>query len=928
IGTITDLNGNFDLLGIPEGNQKIEFYFLGFALETREILIKKNESPFMEVELTPQVFQGEEVIITAQARGQIAAINQQLSSNAIINVISSEKLQELPDINAAEAIGRLPGITVQRDGGEGQKVIIRGFEPKYNTVSINGLMAPSTDLDDRSTDLNLVSADIISGIEVMKANTADKDADGLGGNVNLVLKEAAPGKKLNVNLQTGYSGQTNTIGHYKANLFFSNRFFDNKLGMLFSASAESYDRSSDQWEVDYEVSGIVDTAAGETFIKPWIGEEDLKSVIEQRGRYNGSIFLDYKFKNSLIKTSTFFSALNRDYFIREKNYDLNSNYLEFKQREVDQTGLIFSNAIEGKHNLLGTKLDWGIGQSSSMQKQPYNHHMVFRQLSAYLENTDVFNTLPPEEILTDQYVDEQVDEIYLYDGTFSSFETPENETNAWLNWEIPFQIGKSIRGSFKTGTKFRVKNKTRDTKSYQIRFDGAPETAYVESLMPGLEPSAHMNLIGITSFLDDSYETEEFLNGDYPVMDLSYVMQRDLTNDFYELVGKGYYDTVFSGHVKHDYTGYEEIFATYGMFEFYMWDKITFIPGVRMEKTFLEYTAFIGDAIPDDDFSEIANQIIEDTTTSNSYTHFLPQIHLKIKPWDWVDLRLAYTNTLSRPDYTDLAPRMQISPSSLSIKLSGTYLEPVKSENWDAILSFYTPKAGLYTIGLFHKIIDGFVYDRTVRLNPGTPLSPESFGIPDSYAGYSMSYPTNNSALTIIKGFETEIQTNMNFLPAPFNGIVFSGNFTLMDSETYYNETLIQRMINPDYGLPGEARRIFVNFDTAYVDRMLFQARYLANVSLGYDRKGFSARLSFTYTDQILTDEQRRIDGSDTEATLAFYKWDFQLKQNLSEKLSINVSLNNILNQPDRTARLITGYYSSVEYYGMRANIGLKYKFF
>ena len=144
-----------------------------------------------------------EVTAYGQARGQVAAIHQQLNAKGISNVVSGEKLKELPDVNVAEAIGRLPGLMVERNRGEGQKIIIRGLAPKYNTISIGGHMAPSTSPDDRSTDLNMISPEILGGVEVLKANTADMDADGLGGTVNLTLREAPAGFKMNAGILDG-----------------------------------------------------------------------------------------------------------------------------------------------------------------------------------------------------------------------------------------------------------------------------------------------------------------------------------------------------------------------------------------------------------------------------------------------------------------------------------------------------------------------------------------------------------------------------------------------------------------------------------------------------------------------------------------------------------------------------------------------------
>ncbi|MDQ1296702.1 MAG: hypothetical protein QG611_680, partial [Bacteroidota bacterium] len=194
--------------------------------------------------------------------------------------------------------------------------------------------------------------------------------------------------------------------------------------------------------------------------------------------------------------------------------------------------------------------------------------------------------------------------------------------------------------------------------------------------------------------------------------------------------------------------------------------------------------------------------------------------------------------------------------------------------------------------------------------------------------GWKVTYPLNNEDKSYIKGIEIDAQTNLNFLPAPFNRFILNMNFTLMDSRMNFNETLFRRVANPDYGVvPGAPRVKSINFDTTYIDRMLHQPSYLANIALGYDQGGFSARLSFNYQDDILIKEQRRPDGADRQGTLRFYRWDFQVSQKITKKLSLYGNLANILNQPDRKVQLITNYYTRLEYYGFTGLVGLKYSF-
>ena len=117
-------------------------------------------------------------------------MNQQINSNTIVNVVSEEKIQELPDANAGESIGHLPGVSISRSGGEANKIVLRGLDERYSTITIDGLRIASTEADDRGIDLSTISQGSLAGIELYKAITPDKDGDAIAGSVNLVTRKA------------------------------------------------------------------------------------------------------------------------------------------------------------------------------------------------------------------------------------------------------------------------------------------------------------------------------------------------------------------------------------------------------------------------------------------------------------------------------------------------------------------------------------------------------------------------------------------------------------------------------------------------------------------------------------------------------------------------------------------------------------------
>jgi outer membrane receptor protein involved in Fe transport len=659
IGTISDDNGNFTLQGVPVGLQLIKITFIGFEEVISEIEITKEITVLnIQMKLSSQEISG--IDVYGQARGQLSAINKQLNAKGITNVVSAEKMQELPDVNIAEAIGRLPGLMVERNRGEGQKIIIRGLQPKYNTISIGGNIAPSTSTEDRSTDLNMISPEILGGVEVLKANTADRDAEGLGGTVNLTIRQAPSGLKVTSNILAGYSGHTSSWSNYKANIYASNRFFNEKLGIMLTGNLESAERNSDVFNVDFTVLGTPNYESGETFVKPWISFANLQANIENRTRTGGSLLFDWEIGSSTtIKSSNFVGYLDRKIFDREKKYDVVQNYLNVNQYHRNISQLLYSNSIDAQHLILGSVLDWGVSRSQSINDNPFSHEINFRKLDAFKGYAQgrSFDIEPPELVPYPDNVKDTLDQYYLYNGNNRPYQAKEVETGGFVNLEIPYKLGTKILGNIKVGTKIRIKDRHRENHRFHSRFDSPSAVNDLLQFFPDYLLTAKGNIgkISLLNFLDENFQKGDFLNNDFQYLQMNHVIDRSKMSKLYDDFLQDYYDKIPSA-AKDDYETFESIFAFYAMSELKIGKFISFIPGVRYEKTDIRYESYIAEEFPASETNPI-DVPFRDTTATNSYSHLLPQIHLKIKPTNWFDIRLAYTNTLSRPDYNQLAPK-------------------------------------------------------------------------------------------------------------------------------------------------------------------------------------------------------------------------------------------------------------------------------
>jgi len=381
IGAVSNLDGQYQIKQVPAGSYTLKVTFIGYKRKEMAVQLLPGETQKLDLALDFDVVQGGTVVITAQAEGQVAAINKQLRSNTIKNIVSSERIMELPDANAAESIGRLSGVSIQRSGGEGNRVVIRGLSPTYNAITINGDKIPATDMGDRSVDLNMISPEMLKGIELTKALTPDQDADAFGGTVNFQLADAPSGFRYNFRFQQGYNDQRSEMGQFKGSMMLSNRFWNDKLGLLVTGGKERAQRGSDNLSAGYYI--VREKREGEQFAPISVSSANLTYVDEMRERSGFSVVMDYRLPKTKLMLSNFMSRLDRDEIVNNNSYALTDNWrdLEFRNR-LTQTDIL-SNSFSAEHQLGFGKLDWRVGRSSSLKRIPFNTFFRFRERSAF-----------------------------------------------------------------------------------------------------------------------------------------------------------------------------------------------------------------------------------------------------------------------------------------------------------------------------------------------------------------------------------------------------------------------------------------------------------------------------------------------------------------------------------------------------------------
>jgi len=909
LGAATDIDGAYRLTRVPSGPQVVVVSYIGYREQRVEVDVPEGGTHELDVALELDVIRGEGVEITAQAEGQVAAINQQIRSNQIVSVVSAARLQELPDANAAESVGRLPGISIQRDAGEGQNVVIRGLSPKYNNVTVNGVKLPSTNFDTRATDISMVSSEMLAGVEVYKSITPDQDADAIGGSVNFSLQGAPDGFRTRALAQTGYNGLTGSFGDYKGNLSASNRFLDGRLGVFAQGNLERVDRSSERITADYLNQA---TSGDETVNALLVDEVDVRNRAEARDRYGASLMLDYRLPMGMVQWTNFVNRLDRAYVSRDNTYNPSESGVTYDVRDAQLQTDVFSSALSGEFNLGALAvLDLTANVSSSRIDTPYDSRARFRENSAFDSEALVRDEGPQ---VVPQYAVGNVDNTFFERLDFSQQVGSERDLGLQGNLRVPFAAGSWFSGYVKTGAKYRAKRRENDnTQRYIHLYYGGINGGLDElrELFPDAESSAG-GQVGLRSFLDEENSGAEILGGDFlvsstPDLELARTAQAAFQDSMRQAVWGDF----------RDFTADEDVTAGYVMTELNFGPRIMLLPGVRYERTSTYYNAFFG-RVPQLDTDIEADQVVlRDTTSEQSYGDWFPMVQLRVRPTDWFDVRLAYTRTQSRPDFDDTSPQVRISDTSQLITKGSPGLRPAQATNLDAYLSFYSNRIGLFSVGAFYKRIEGVIYDADVRLQDQETADANNFS---EYVGYRVLEPRNLDTPTTVRGIEVDWQANFLWLPGPLSGVVFNANVSRIFSDTEVERVRATTEVGPPpFYIPT------VTYSTVRQEvQLLDQPDWVANVSLGYDRGPFSGRVSVLYQEGNLTgygSNDRTLSYFDT-----YVRWDAQASYRVVPALSLFAQLNNLTDRPDIALQSTGRFLSEEESYGRSFNVGLRFR--
>jgi hypothetical protein len=190
VSIASDEQGNFTLRGLAPGTYNVTISYVGFSPFTTSVTVVAGQVANVNAVLKV-ASQGQEILVTApRAHGEAEAINEERTTSNILDVLPAKVITSLPNANIADAVGRLPSVTLERDEGEGKYVQIRGTEPRLSNLTIDGVEIPSPEGGVRQVKLDTIPADLVESVQIYKTLQADQPGDAIGGSVNIETKVA------------------------------------------------------------------------------------------------------------------------------------------------------------------------------------------------------------------------------------------------------------------------------------------------------------------------------------------------------------------------------------------------------------------------------------------------------------------------------------------------------------------------------------------------------------------------------------------------------------------------------------------------------------------------------------------------------------------------------------------------------------------
>ncbi|MFT4198005.1 MAG: TonB-dependent receptor [Pseudoxanthomonas sp.] len=800
------------------------------------------------------------LVVHPQLQSQVRAIDIKRDAAAILDVVAADDIGNYPDQNVAESLQRLPGVSVTRDQGEGRYVVIRGLDPAFNSVSVDGIALGTPETDSRTMPLDLIPSESTERLKVVKSVTPDMPGDSIGGAIEVETASAfdRDGRSIRAKLEANHqtlSGKTSPKGSFN----YSDLFADNTFGVAFGANYQDRTFQSDNTEGDYELLDNGD---------PFMTSQSRRKYYVERTRYGANLNLDW----------------HPD---EDDRYYFRSLYSHYKDAETRQNTVIEFDADDVVANGDGTysapvddiskRVRWrtktqetgvvSFGGENRLGAAGIDYEVGYNRTRERVSEIEARFKYKGDDL------DATIDETGgLPEITFSSDDWYYNDNYKFNKFVLSPGYTADDVYTAKVNVHFDGEHS-----SYKMGLYGRWQRRDVDKNETDLSDGPSIDISSWTVAAPSHRRTS-----------LGEVLSSSVLRAYWAAYGSEYSadeDDAGSNAISalsEDYNSREDVLAAYAMGT---WDigALQMIAGVRMENTRFQAEGYQVDASEDGD-----SFTVTPLQASTSYTNVLPGLHLR---WDgghdWV-LRGALNKTVARPSLAQASPHASIDEDDEEVELGNPDLKPYESTNLDLSFEKYIGKAGIVSLGLFRKWIDGYIVD-TVTQNSA------------DYDGYDVTVPMNGGDAKVL-GAEFNWQQPLDFLPDGWDGLLVGASATWVD--TRFDPSLAGRS-DHDLVLPRTSKHVYSGF-------------------VGYEKYGVSARLSAVYRSDYL-------DELGTSKLLDIYvapntELDFSLEYELTRNVDLYFDASNLLDEPLERYTGSRRYTQQYEEYGRTYAIGVKVK--
>ena len=803
---VSDDRGQFTITNIAPGTYTATVKYVGFSPSTKTVTVAAGQIARLNIVLDVGS-QNDVVIVTAErAHGEAESINEEKVADNILNVLPSEVITSLPNANIADAVGRLPGVTLERDEGEGKYVQIRGTEPRLANLTLDGVEVPSPEGGVRQVKLDVIPADLIESVQINKTLQANMNGDAIGGSVNLVTKKAGDRPTLSVYGLGGFTPIDNTRYVYEVGGTAGDRFGSQKrLGVMVSGSYDYNGRGIDDIE---PVPAEVQLQTNGPFV-PDITSAAIREYLYNRKRYGFGGSVDYRLsENSNLYVHTLYSDF-KDYGRRYEYVPATNdagipgpNVPSFTTEARDPDFQVANLSVGGNHTFGTALVNWQMAVGRARMLNPIGggeSHVLFAstlsQSNCQWNSAATTNPLLP--VFTPACFSEAYNPTTLQ---LQQIQDSAHGKAAQLNLEGTISAAKSYHigshiSTFETG--FYLRNAHKFDDSYEI--DYCPTNAAAAPLA--------------TQFLN-GFTNHNYYNGHYPY---GPGISWDKVQSFFK-ANRGLFDTVsgpcspqtapqFGNNNNFDLG--ERVTAGY-VIDSLDFSRFRVVAGVRFEGTQDNTLSCNCGLDPTQPFAGPLS-----VKGQGSYVDVLPSASFRIRldSQDNSALRLVYARGLSRPDpqFLTTATSVDNSTTPPTLTIGNPALKPEHANNYDVLYERYLHPLGAVQVGFFYKDISTPI---VLNLAPPTATQPDQVS------------QAVNAGSAHITGVEFNFQQHFSYLPSLLSGLGLSANYSYTTSRAHNVNPTGPRSDSP---------------------ALLRQAPNTWNLSPTYDRGRLSSRVGLAY---------------------------------------------------------------------------------